>query len=160
MVQGIMSFEGFQIDNMSYEKSSGNMNHDYTKLSPEFFIKLAEKENDSSKFNIIMGVRIIDEDGDNSLPFNAEVVVRGFYTLKVEDAEQHEIDDISTFKLVNGCAILFPYVRSALTDITSKSRHNPLILPTINFTRFIENRELDSMILDSSYYEDFNKDYN
>ncbi|MEY2195332.1 protein-export chaperone SecB [Neobacillus sp. BF23-41] len=160
MVQGVMSFEGYQVDSINYEKSNSNQNGNYTKLSPEFFIVKAEKENNDEHFNIIMGVKIDDSDKDNILPFTAEVVVRGFYTFNTEDAVEHnidDIDDIHIFKLVNGSAILYPYLRSVLTDITSKSMHNPIILPTINFNKFITNRNLEDMLLDSSHYQDINE---
>jgi preprotein translocase subunit SecB len=157
MVQGVISFEGFQIDSMSYEKNSGNQNGDYTKLSPDFFIVKADNETNDEKFNIIIGVKVEGDDEENNLPFTAEVIIRGFYTLNVNEAAEHNIDDIHIFKLLNGSAILYPYLRSVFTDITSKSSHNPIILPTINFTKFIKSQSLEDMLLDSSHYQELKK---
>lgn len=153
MVQGVISFEGYQVDNINYEKNNSNQKGDYTSFPPEFFIVKADKEN-NNQFNIIMGVKIDDSDAENILPFTAEVVVRGFYSFNTDDAKEYDIDNIHLFQLVNGSAILYPYLRSILTDITSKSMHNPIILPTINFSKFIHGRELEDMLLESQYYQD------
>jgi preprotein translocase subunit SecB len=158
MVQGVIAFEGFQVDNIVYNKLSSDQSENYSQVSPEFFIVKTENENDDQEFNIIMGVKIDDsEEEESSLPFTAEVIIRGFYTVNLEDASDNSIEDLHTFKLINGSAILYPYLRSVLTDISSKSSHNPIILPTINFTKFIESRDLDDLLVDSSNFQQLKK---
>ncbi|MFZ2464672.1 MAG: protein-export chaperone SecB, partial [Caldibacillus thermoamylovorans] len=64
------------------------------------------------------------------------------------------IEDLQKFKLINGSAILFPYLRSVLTDLTSKSKHQPVILPTVNFSKYITSKKLADLLLDSDFYEE------
>lgn len=153
MVQGVMSFEGFQIDTINYERNSNSQNDDYSNISPNFFIVKAENEEKNEEFNIIMGVKIDSNEEENPLPFSTEVIIRGFFIFNQDEASEYEINDLHTFKLINGSAILYPYLRSVLTDVTSKSRHAPLILPTINFKKFISSEDINNMLLDSSYYQ-------
>lgn len=152
MVQGVITFEGYQIDSINYEKDNQNENEDYSAVSPNFFIVKTENEEADGKFNIIMGVKIENNEEGVVLPFNAEVVIRGFFIFNKDEASEYNIEDLHIFKLINCSAILYPYLRSVLTDVTSKSRHAPLILPTMNFRKFISSRKLEEMLLDSSYY--------
>ncbi|MEJ9331087.1 protein-export chaperone SecB [Bacillus licheniformis] len=150
-MEGIITFNGFKLDKMNYERSQNNGQDDMN-LSPKFMIYRIQSEENSSDFNIVLGIKIGEEDSE--LPFEAEVIVRGFFTFTSDEITDYEIEDIQRFTLINGSAILFPYLRSILTDITSKSNHNPVILPTINFTKFIQSKDLDEMLIDSEFYED------
>ncbi|HDV6065568.1 TPA: protein-export chaperone SecB, partial [Staphylococcus pseudintermedius] len=38
-------------------------------------------------------------------------------------------------------AILFPYLRSLISDVTSKGSRAPIILPPINVHEFLDNAE-------------------
>ncbi|AWX21266.1 hypothetical protein EQZ01_03935 [Bacillus subtilis] len=151
-MKGIITFDGFKVDSMNYERIS-DYNEDSAKLAPEFLIKKTESKDDPSYYNIIFGVRLGGEEG--SLPFKAEVILRGFFCFNSEDfnQEEYEIDDYQLFTIINASAILFPYLRSALTDLTSRSNHNPIILPTINFNEFIRNRDLNDILMDNDFYE-------
>ena len=44
------------------------------------------------------------------------------------------IDDLELFGRVNGAAIIFPYIREHITNLSIKAGLNPLILPPVNFT--------------------------
>jgi len=158
MIEGIIKFSGFRVEKISYnfKAMDSEISTEKASISPEFMLRLVHKatesEQDTKKFfNILFGVRVGFNEDEN-IPFSSEVVLRGFYRFSSEDAEGYEITDMNKFLLTNGCAILFPYLRAALTDVTSKSNHNPIILPTINFHKFIENRDIDELLLDSSRY--------
>lgn len=44
IVQGIISFNGFQVDRMQYERNINNEHsNNYSEITPKFFIKLVEK---------------------------------------------------------------------------------------------------------------------
>lgn len=49
--------------------------------------------------------------------------------------EESEGIDLSA----NAVAILFPYVRSLISDLTSKGSDDPIILPPINVNSMLEN---------------------
>ncbi|WP_339182605.1 protein-export chaperone SecB [Paenibacillus sp. FSL H8-0317] len=163
MIEGIIKFHGFRLEKLNYEhKQIGpderNLN---ISISPEFLVQLVEqepktsREEDENYFNILIGTRI-GFDEEERVPFMTEVVLRGFYSFnsKNDNKDNFGFDDRRRFFLTNGCAVLFPYLRSVLTDVTSKSNHNPIILPTINFHQFIESQDINELILNSEQYAD------
>ncbi|MFB5762242.1 hypothetical protein [Paenibacillus medicaginis] len=48
----------------------------------------------------------------------------------------------------NTLAILFPYLRSTISDISLKANAEPIILPTINIVELIEEREKEAGDID------------
>lgn len=55
---------------------------------------------------------------------------------------------------MNSSAILFPYLIFTLTDITSKSNHGPVVLPTFNFHTIVEDLNFKDLTLDSKEYKE------
>ncbi len=53
-----------------------------------------------------------------------------------EASGDSSIHDFDEFGRVNGAAIIFPYIREHITNITLKSGIGPIILPPVNFTKF------------------------
>ncbi|HLV09553.1 MAG TPA: hypothetical protein VKY40_05045 [Halanaerobiales bacterium] len=50
-------------------------------------------------------------------------------------------DDFDYMCKYNGAAILFPFLRSAITDITKASNVTPLVLPLVNIQKYIDGVE-------------------
>lgn len=147
MEQTILKFKGFMVEKMEYLKNKKVTLEDEVFLSPDILFKLAMNK-DKTKANIYIGIKLGSE---KNLPFIVEAIVRGDFEITNSELEEEEI---KKFYLQNGTAILFPYVRSIITDLTSKSNHNPIILPTINFHSLVEKRDLDKIILPDSEYEE------
>ena len=72
---------------------------------------------------------------DNSSGYNLEVEYGAFFDLK----GNFEKEDIERISKVNGPAILFPYVREYVSDLTRRAGHEPVYLPAINFIKSVEN---------------------
>jgi len=156
MIEGIIKFSGFRAEKISYEYKVMESGTEKASISPEFMLRLVHKASDCGEgtehfFNILFGVRVGFEENE-SIPFTSEVVLRGFYQFSSKDIKENDVADKNRFLLTNGCAILFPYLRAVLTDITSKSNHSPIVLPTINFHNFIEHRDIGELLLGSSQY--------
>jgi len=56
-----------------------------------------------------------------------------------KDDSFKNIEDKEIFEK-NAMAILFPYIRNIITNITSMSGFPPLIIPTLNINKFYENK--------------------
>lgn len=63
-----------------------------------------------------------------------DIKVSGYFDINV--AEKSE--KISEYLVVNGTAIVFPYVRSMVSMLSSLDSEKAIILPTINTTNFLE----------------------
>lgn len=150
-MEGVIRFHGFDVEKISYSKNKGFTSEEDFDLEPQFLLKLTHQEENKNKFNIILGVRVgIQED---NFPYKAQVGIRGYYEL-IDPVHTSE-EENTRFLLTNGSAILFPYLRSILTDITAKSNHNPIILPTLNFHKLIEKQDLGNLIASSSDYQEY-----
>lgn len=52
---------------------------------------------------------------------------------------ESKIKDFDTFGKINGAAIIFPYVREHITNLSLKAGLGPIILPPVNFTHQQKN---------------------
>lgn len=75
------------------------------------------------------------EDAVN-LPFYFSVTGRGTFSF----SEELKAEDIDTFKNVNCPAIVFPYVREQVADLTRRSGFPPLHLPPVNFVKMYKEQ--------------------
>ena len=72
---------------------------------------------------------------DKSSGYNLEVEYGAFFALD----GKFEKEDIERISKINGPAILFPYVREYVSDLTRRAGHEPVYLPAINFIKSVEN---------------------
>ena len=77
------------------------------------------------------------KDAEANYPYKIDVSMIGYFELLSEATEEQ----ITSLCKINGTAIMFPYIRSAITDLTKISNVEPLILPAINIHKLIERQE-------------------
>lgn len=77
---------------------------------------------------------VMGEKSDNS-PFFLSINMKGFFEYQSNLEDTHLEKIIST----NGTAILFPYLRSIITTITGNIGISPIILPTLNINKLLDN---------------------
>lgn len=153
MVEGILNFKGFNVERIYYTKKNIGRKGKI-EVSLDFMLFLTGNTENVTAYNIILGTRIgFMED---TFPFEAGVV-RGHFFLYEDQVAEHSIDDRQKFKLMNGSAILYSYLRSTLTDLTSKSSHHPIILPTLNAQKFVEQKDLSLFILSNEDNQDYDE---
>ena|GEM_PF-904622 len=70
-------------------------------------------------------------------PFNFEVVVDGYFAASLADISPERFKKMAE---KNGVAILFPYLRSIICDASKMANIQPILLPSINVVKFIEDR--------------------
>jgi preprotein translocase subunit SecB len=76
--------------------------------------------------------------------FNVSLKIDDEFVLIVEYAARFSVDgDIdetfkeSNFVKINAPAIAYPFLRAYISNLTLSSGFSPIILPTINFTKFL-----------------------
>ncbi|MEC0266723.1 protein-export chaperone SecB [Paenibacillus anseongense] len=80
----------------------------------------------------------------NDVGFNLNVKLHGLFDVTTTDEEDRDNDfDVRLKDLCekNTLSILFPYLRSAISDISLKANIDPIILPTINILSLVENNK-------------------
>lgn len=132
-----LQFRDYHVTNIEY-KYSPYFGEDEDPLNPQFAYSVESDPDDLSQASVTLSFSI----GDPQLVNNSiyvSVSIMGLFELS--NVESEDRDTIMLFYRQNALAILFPYLRGIVSDITSKGSEAPLILPTLNIMALIE--ELD-----------------
>jgi preprotein translocase subunit SecB len=78
--------------------------------------------------------------GENEFPFLLEIEYEGRFVFNKRASKK----DVEPIAKINCPAILFPFLRESVADITRRAGFNPLILPPINFVELAKQKELKS----------------
>ncbi len=82
-------------------------------------------------------LRTSDSADEEPPTLNCEVQCVGIFEIENKDNLDLPIDKFAT---LNGPAIILPYIRQHLTDLTIKAGFNPYYLPPVNFHKLNENK--------------------
>ena len=127
----VLNFKGYRIVNIDSKRLESteefdSESKDFMDLSA--FVGITEDNNEAH-----IKVTCLLNDIENLRKVTIEIV--GIFEIALKDASEEEIKKILA---VNGVAILFPYVRAAMSVISSLDNENSILLPTINTTSFHE----------------------
>ncbi|PYF05631.1 protein-export chaperone SecB [Ureibacillus chungkukjangi] len=123
MKDPVIKFKGYSIQQMIYQKV------DSKEGSPSSKLNLSCGISEDMKFGkIIITVEFINSEVQILL------TVEGLFDVKGVESKE----SIEEFLTVNGTAIVYPYVRSIMSMVSSLDSNNAIILPTINTTNFID----------------------
>ncbi|MGL5050382.1 MAG: protein-export chaperone SecB [Fusobacteriaceae bacterium] len=139
MSEATLKFLGYDLEKINYERNNLFDSSIDSEILPKINTMIIYKDESKKEANIILGIKY---DNENNLPFSLEVVLRGFFEFNDEDQK---------IIFQNGTAIMYPYMRSIITDITSKTNYTPIILPTMNFYNLL-SKELENYELISEGY--------
>lgn len=132
-MKAMLQFNKFKVLEMVY-RCNFTTNFD-EKISPVFSVEIGLNEENVREAIVQLGVEI----GEQSEGDYLSVVIAGFFSF--ESDEKVEDDIICRYYELNGTAILFPYLRSVVSDLTSKGGDSPIILPTINIPSLLDSKE-------------------
>ena len=114
-----------------------------------FLIKIIpNKKKNYNQVNIILGIQI---QPSSSFNYNVETIIKGNFNLSncKDDNERMK------YVLINCSAILFPYVRSYISMLTSQLSCEQLILPVMNIYEAVEAVPIEELVNDSTLFEEF-----
>ena len=119
--QARFQFTGYLIDQCSINLTGGTIGEEM-----EFSINPSGNfEKDSKRFTLTMLVAISDK--EHNFDFNLRI--HGFFVYDTEN-----FNELRTFIGINSPALLFPYIRAYVSNITALSGLQPIIMPTLNMT--------------------------
>ncbi|MDM5145384.1 hypothetical protein ICE98_02518 [Lactococcus lactis] len=124
----VIYFKGYKIKKYNYISRDEKLEIEDGKLP----FNMSVNPRISSDFKngyIVVSVTLETED------FSVEIVVEAEFDINVEGKE-----NIEKFLVVNGTAIVFPYIRSMVSMLTSLDSGKAFILPTINTLDLIPNK--------------------
>ena len=86
---------------------------------------------DSKSLRLFLKVDVSGE----SAPINVSIEMGSMFQFK----EKPEAEKITEIAEINCAAIVFPFVREVIADLTRRSGLPPFLLPPINFVEFYKN---------------------
>lgn len=125
-MEPVLQFEGYQIEKIIYEKNIEIS--DENNINVEVSTGL-NSERDKGK--VELSINVLESNENRKL----EISLVGFFTFSnVDDDKKTEI------LAINGTAILYPYIRSVASMVTSQDSSPAIILPTVNTINFLKNK--------------------
>jgi len=85
---------------------------------------------------VSLGVESSTSEENPDCPFFFDLTVVGVFEFSETVTEELR----KQYAAINGPAILFPYVRETLADITRRAGFPPLLLPVMNFARLAQTK--------------------
>lgn len=135
-MESLLSFEKFDTSSIIYRNGERILDED-GKISPTFDISMGMNRKHFKEGVVKISVSIGDEEIEENEYLFIEVL--GFFSYKVE--EEVTEDSMNDIYSINGTAILFPYLRSLVADVTSKGEKAAIQLPAINIFELMSENE-------------------
>lgn len=133
MTEGKITFDGYQVKEINFLL---NQNYSTESEQIEINFELESKQGlaeDKMHSSLLLTAKIFDDAEKNNYPFQLKVELEGFFSIDSE--KEIDIEKYSP----NMIAILYPYLRALISNITVNSNIPALTLPTINANDFIKN---------------------
>lgn len=125
-----LKFMNYIVNSVNYktndklnENGPWKLNFDITNTT-----KINEEKN---KMAITLAISVFK--GIENAPFYIDVEITGYFELEGED-------DILKYE-ANAIAIMYPYLRSIVSNYTSSANVSPVILPAINVNAMLKRKE-------------------
>lgn len=139
-MKSILSFERYDVLETIY-RCNPNWNSESENVNPQFSLKINYKDEKRESalllFSIFMGDKKLE---DNS--FFVKATIGGSFSLKINDEERDNNEMIEHMYQKNALSILYPYMRSLVSDLSSKGSEPPLVLPPINIAAMVDKKDV------------------
>lgn len=132
-----LKFNDYIVDKIDISVSTEFLNEEKSDVSikPNFFAEIIRNNDD--KAMVVLSFDL--ENGSNNLPFEIHTSIVGLFELSSNEYTEEMY--ISLLKN-NAVAILFPYLRSLISDLTMKLNvSNTLVLPSMNIVELLKNND-------------------
>lgn len=135
-LESLFQFYDYRINsiNFSVNPDFSSTNGIDIDMTLEVETKVYEK---ASTGSVAIVAKFFSSETDN-YPFKLDLVVEGFFGIKSEAALDSEI--LHKRIRLNGTTALFPFLRSAVADITKAANVPPLIIPLVNIHKLLEKQ--------------------
>lgn len=130
LINSVLSFNGYAVNKLYFEKNNsfdGDKNN--VTLSPRLTRKI--KAIGENQYIVGLEMSLLNETGKESLPFFIEVELAGKFEVQPNYADSEVLIN------QNAVAILFPYLRALVSNLTVNANISPLILPIVNISKIM-----------------------
>ena len=131
-------FKGITTEELSYKLNRVQLApNQRLDIKPQF-ARQVRKPNDNKKIMFISLAVKIESTEAEPKPFDLNVNLVGVFELEKEDYTQQE----ERAFVIEATQLIYPYLRSAVTNLTAQAYIAPLNLPIINGPIFPEDRDV------------------
>lgn len=127
----VLNFKGYRVLDMSYTQNEQfKSSQEKLSFNPNFGVNLVTDDNDEAKVTLTFVL-------ENELPFNIKVTLEGSFKYNAsEDEANIGVDELLK---KNATAILFPYLRAIVSQLTSMgNEYQPLLIPAMNIGALLD----------------------
>ena len=130
--RSILRFEKYIVKKIVYRTNEKCTNaHEETELPFEFETKT---QINNEQMEIELGVIIFHDAEEHDYPFEMEVVIKGYFSVK------NIQNDIKKFE-TNAVAIMYPYLRAIVSTYTANANVAPVLLPVMNINKYFRKKD-------------------
>lgn len=122
-----ISLEKYEIEEITYSRIVDESDFQSENLQVSVKSGLTE---DKKFGKVTLEAKFFDDEKNKKVSAR----ISGYYTINVEE-------DSEKYIAINGTAILFPYLRSAISMISTLDSQEAVLIPTINVLSILENQE-------------------
>ena len=133
----LIRFENYFVSEMDFQVRDARLFSVTGKKSKTLPISIEHHvivEEDQKHATVILKCEI-GTDIDEVFPFSLKVVLNGFFSYAATSKKCEATFD--RMCNLNATAILYPYLRSVVTDITKAANVPPLVLPPVNINKLL-----------------------
>lgn len=139
-MRSILSFDHYDVLETVYKYNPLDENEN-NEFSPKFDVHIKYKNKEKTDAMVLFSIEFGDEKlKEYSLYIKVRVV--GFFSVETEDGDEINEETINILYRKNTLAILFPYIRSLVSDLSSKGSESSITLPPINIADLVETENL------------------
>lgn len=141
-----MQFKNYIVNDIKYLKNKKFVPNKSRKLNTSIDCFSTIRYPNDGYDGVVSIKMILGNTKESNSPFFLEVELSGIFRFELnEDAvtsRSEIVEEMKKMLALNGNAILFPYVRSLISDITLRTNQFPAyILPTMNFVELLEKNK-------------------
>lgn len=138
--EAALKFEEYIVTKASYTLNDNFVFDDNNQLEVEFDLYSTVNLRNDQNSDVVL-VAIVGDEANTNCPFIIEVAISGVFSFE-GDLEAKE-----SFMTSNAIAILFPYVRSLVSELSVKSNIFPAFnLPLINIESYLSDGDRITII--------------
>lgn len=130
----VLNFEGYTVKKMIYERNPAfDSNQSQFKMAPKIDVETSVVNN---QIQVALSITVGSKD-EPRLPFNIVVIIEGRFDY--QPTESQRTTGMTTLVRNNAVAILYPYARALIAQLTTASNEFPgYNLPTINVSQALK----------------------
>lgn len=117
-------------------------------ISADTGLVLLEEQATYSDFGVKLTLRVRPKT-EAAAPYTVEISAQGMVRMHLTQA-QGQADERQSRALVNGVSLLYGVVREMVSNITSRSVHGPMLLPSLSFADLATRQPAQTATVESA----------